>query len=103
MQNSVTKLPRHILADITGNNNQAIKAFENLELSATVTLPEQIALISGLVEMANSNALQAMMMANQLLSQSQQNIPPVGVNVANDGYLPPVGDYQSCNQLLVSV
>lgn len=102
-ETKTVKLPRHLLSIITGGNHQAIKAFENIEQSTTVTIPQQIANVTSLAEMANDNALQALIVANQLLEQLRQNIPPVAVPIAESSYLPPVGDYQSQDDYLVSV
>lgn len=87
------KLPRPIIAKIAQGNNQAIKALENMETVALDT-PDQIVVLTQLVEIANSNAMQAAMIANQLLAQQSPYLPAVAYSPDVDSYLPVVGHYE---------
>lgn len=90
MSDKVFKLPRNLIAKMVDNNHQAIKAIENIEQQSTLTLPEQMTVLNQLVELANANAMQASLIANQLLNEQSP-------------YLPPVAYYQEPNIFLDSV
>lgn len=79
------------------NNPQSIKAIENIE-STTLDIPGQVALLTQLVDIANNNAIQAALMANQLLEQQSPYLAPVSVNLEQANYLSPVSNYEFITQ-----
>lgn len=99
------KIPRAVLAQMTGNNPQAIKAFENMEAS--------INYLPGDLEAALIQALDAAMQAAMMANQIKQDLAPylqavavpveqstplsvVAINIANQGYLSTIGGACDC-------
>lgn len=70
----VSKLPRAVLAKMTDNNPQAIKAFENIEKSVTETNPKDIADLIIRIDGVTDQAEQATIIATQLTAIAQQLI-----------------------------
>lgn len=113
--NKVYKIPRNILAEMTNNNQQAIAALENIEITTGRT-PQQIEeLLTSIVilgekaEQATQIATQSTAIAQQLLSdlvpqlnavsvpQAQTDaLNAVNVSISQDNQLQPVGNYQDC-------
>ena len=102
--NSITKIPRHILAKMTGGDNQAIKAFENMEFQ-TLSLPEQVAYLQTALAMAQNDIIYSTRLANEALDaiKSLQRLPPVPVQAEQSQYLPPVSYQSSTNNYLSPV
>ena len=96
--NSVTKLPRSTLAKMTGGDNQAIKAFENMEFQ-TLSLPEQVAYLQTALAMAQNDIIYSTRLANEALDAAKalQRLPPVPVYAEQGQYLPPVSYQNSDN------
>lgn len=90
--NNITKLPRHTLAKMTGGDNQAIKAFENMEFQ-TLSLPEQVAYLQTALAMAQNDIIYSTRLANEALdaAKSLQRLPPVPVFDEIAYYPSPVG------------
>ena len=83
--NKTFKIPRDILAQITQNNPQAIKAFENIEATSN-GLPQDMADLVIQIEGAASQAEQAAILAtqavaiiNQLMADNQSPLQAVSV------------------------
>lgn len=96
--NSVTKLPRSILAKITGGDNQAIKAFENLEYQS-LGYAEKIEYLETLLATAQNDIIYSTRLANEALDaiKALQRLPPVPVYAEQGQYLPPVSYQNSDN------
>lgn len=83
--NRTFKIPRDVLAQITGNNPQAIKAFENIEV-VTNDVPQDMADLVIQIEGAASQAEQAAILAtqavaiiNQMVADNQAPLQAVSV------------------------
>ena len=83
--NKTFKIPRDILAQITQNNPQAIKAFENIEVVSNET-PQNLEDIFIQIENSTSQAEQAAILAtqavaiiNQLISDNKAPLQAVSV------------------------
>lgn len=102
--NSITKLPRHILAKMTGGDNQAIKAFENMEFQ-TLSLPEQVAYLQTALAMAQNDIIYSTRLANEALdaAKSLQRLPPVPVHAEQGQYLASVSSQSSISQYIPPV
>lgn len=102
--NSIIKLPRSILAKMTGGDNQAIKAFENMEFQ-TLSLPEQVAYLQTALAMAQNDIIYSTRLANEALDAAKalQRLPPVPVHAEQGQYLPPVSNQLSISQHLPPV
>ena len=102
--NSITKLPRHTLAKMTGGDNQAIIAFENMEFQ-TLSLPEQVAYLQTALAMAQYDIIYSTRLANEALDliKALQRLPPVPVCAEQGRYLPPVSNQLSISQHLPPV
>lgn len=89
--NSVTKLPRSTLAKMTGGDNQAIKAFENLEYQS-LGYAEKIEYLETLLATAQNDIIYSTRLANEALDAAKalQRLPPVPVYAEQEQYLPPV-------------
>lgn len=99
--NSITKLPRQTLAKMTGGDNQAIKAFENIEYQS-LTLPEKINYLEAALAIAQNDIIYSTRLANEALEavKALQRLPPVPVFDEPPQYLPPVShQIQSTNYL----
>lgn len=73
----VSKLPRAVLAKMTDNNPQAIKAFENIEIAVTETNPQEIADLIIRIDGVTEQAEQAVIIATQLNAIAQQLIADI--------------------------
>ena len=73
----VSKLPRAVLAKMTDNNPQAIKAFESIEKSVTETNPKDIADLIIRIDGITDQAEQATIIATQLTAIAQQLIADI--------------------------
>ncbi|WP_372844804.1 hypothetical protein [Psychrobacter sp.] len=71
--NRTFKIPRDVLAQITGGNTQAIKAFENIEV-VTNDVPQDMADLVIQIEGAASQAEQAAILATQAVAIINQKI-----------------------------
>lgn len=102
--NSITKLPRSTLAKMTGGDNQAIKALENMEFQ-TLSLPEQVAYLQTALAMAQNDIIYSTRLANEALDliKALQRLPPVPVHAEQGQYLPPVSSQLSISQHLSPV
>lgn len=102
--NSITKIPRHTLAKMTGGDNQAIKAFENMEFQA-LSLPEQVAYLQTALAIAQNDIIYSTRLANEALDAAKalQRLPPVPVYAEQGQYLPPVNNQLSISQYLSPV
>lgn len=94
----VFKLPRHLLAVIANNNQQAIKALENLEVEVGVSLPEQIELLKDTTERLDSETAGAVAIALNAFAVAQQ-----ALENANNGYLGAVAVAECADSYLVAV
>lgn len=74
--NKTLRIPRSILAEMTNNNSQAIKALEGMQLSIFDLLPADIA---DIIQRAAADAMQASMIANQVREQLQPYLQAVAV------------------------
>ena len=102
--NNITKLPRHTLAKMTGGDNQAIKAFENMEFQ-TLSLPEQVAYLQTALAMAQNDIIYSTRLANEALDliKALQRLPPVPVQAEQGQYLPPISNQLSISQYIPPV
>lgn len=120
--NKTFKIPRDVLAQITGNNPQAIKAFESIEATSNA-LPEDMADIVVQIESAASQAEQAAILATQAVAIINQmiadNQPPlqavsvpsersdsmqaVNVSIYQDEQLQSVNNPYDCQTQLIPV
>lgn len=107
--NKVYKIPRNVLAEMTNNNPQAIKALENIE-QVTERSPIEIADIIIKIESAASQAEQAIIIATQLTGITQQliaDIRPtlnaVSVPLEASEYLQAVNVSNDCHQTLTPI
>lgn len=73
----VSKLPRAVLAEMTNNNPQAIRAFENMETAVTETNPQEIADLIIRIDGVTDQAEQAVIIATQLNAIAQQLIADI--------------------------
>lgn len=73
----VSKLPRAVLAEMTNNNPQAIRAFENMETAVTETNPQEIADLIIRIDSVTDQAEQAVIIATQLTAIAQQLIADI--------------------------
>lgn len=73
----VSKLPRAVLAKMTDNNPQAIRAFENIESAVTETNPKEIADLIIRIDGVTDQAEQAVIIATQLTAIAQQLIADI--------------------------
>ena len=73
----VSKLPRAVLAKMTDNNPQAIRAFENIEIAVTETNPQEIADLIIRIDGVTDQAEQAIIIATQLTAIAQQLIADI--------------------------
>lgn len=85
--NKTLKIPRDVLAQMTNNNPQAIKALEKLQLSVFDLLPDDIQQI---IETAAADAQQAATIANQLRQEAMPYLSAVSVPISPDSALQPV-------------
>lgn len=72
-----SKLPRAVLAKMTDNNPQAIKAFENIEIAVTETNPQEIADLIIRIDGVTETSEQAIIIATQLTAIAQQLIADI--------------------------
>ena len=102
--NSVTKLPRSTLAKMTGGDNQAIKAFENLEYQS-LGYAEKIEYLENILATAQNDIIYSTRLANDALDaiKSLQRLPPVPVQAEQSQYLPPISYQSSTNNYLSPV
>lgn len=107
--NKVYKIPRNVLAEMTNNNPQAIKALENIE-QVTERSPIEIADIIIKIESAASQAEQAIIIATQLTGITQQliaDIRPtlnaVSVPLEPSDHLQAVNVSNDCHQTLTPI
>lgn len=102
--NSIIKLSRHTLAKMTGGDNQAIKAFENMEFQ-TLSLPEQVAYLQTALAMAQNDIIYSTRLANEALDliKALQRLQPVPVYAEQGQYLPPVSNQLSISQYIPPV
>lgn len=91
--NRTFKIPRDVLAQITGGNPQAIKAFEGIETVANDT-PQDMADLVIQIEGAASQAEQAAILAtqavaiiNQMIADNQAPLQAVSVPSEPSDYL----------------
>lgn len=96
--NKTIKLPRQILALITGNNRQAIKALENIEYQA-LTLPDRIFILEYGLSIAQQDIILATRLVNEALEQIQalQRLHLVQYAVDESNYLPAIYSLQTAN------
>lgn len=106
----VSKLPRAVLAKMTDNNPQAIKAFENIEKSVTETNPKDIADLIIRIDGITNQAEQATIIATQLTAIAQQliaDIRPtlnaVSVPLEPSDHLQAVNVSNDCHQTLTPI
>lgn len=102
--NSVTKLPRSTLAKMTGGDNQAIKAFENLEYQS-LGFAEKIEYLENILAAAQNDIIYSTRLANEALDliKALQRLPPVPVCAEQGQYLSPVSSQLSISQHLSPV
>lgn len=120
--NKTFKIPRDVLAQITGNNPQAIKAFENIEATSN-GLPQDMADIVIQIESAASQAEQAAILAtqavaiiNQMVADNQaplqavsvpsersDSLQAVSVSMYQDSQLQTVSSPYDCQTQLIPV
>ena len=98
--NKTLRIPRSILAEMTNNNPQAIKAMEGLQLSAFDLLPTDIA---DIIQRAAADAMQAAMIANQLRQELSPYLAAVSVPQETSNYLQAVNGACDCNNQLQAV
>ena len=85
--NKTFKIPRQVLMVVFNGDMQAVKAMENLQLSAFDLLPQDIQQI---IETAAADAQQAAMIANQLRQEAMPYLSAVSVPISGDTPLQPV-------------
>lgn len=107
--NRTFKIPRDVLAQITGNNPQAIKAFENIEATSNA-FPDDMADIVIRIESAEEQAEQSTIIANQvaaIISQAIADIRPtlnaVSVPLEPSDYLQAVSVSIDCQNQIIPV
>lgn len=88
--NKTFKIPRDVLAQITGGNPQAIKAFESIEVTSN-SIPQDMADLVIQIEGAASQAEQAAILATQAVAIINQMIadnqaPLQAVSVPSERY-----------------
>lgn len=81
------KIPRQVLMVVFNGDMQAVKAMENLQLSAFDLLPQDIQQI---IETAAADAQQAATIANQLRQEVMPYLSAVSVPISPDNTLQPV-------------
>ena len=106
----VSKLPRAVLAKMTDNNPQAIRAFENIETAVIETNPQEIADLIIRIDGVTDQAEQAVIIATQLTAIAQQliaDIRPtlnaVSVPLEPSDYLQAVNVSMDCQTQLLPV
>lgn len=106
----VHKLPRSVLAKMTDNNPQAIKAFENLEIAVNVNNPKDITELIIRIDGVTSQSEQAVIIATQLTAIAQQLIADIrptlnAVSVPSEpsDYLQAVSVSNNCQNQLTPV
>lgn len=120
--NKTFKIPRDVLAQMTGGNPQAIKAFENIEVVANDT-PQDMADLVIQIEGAASQAEQAAILAtqaaaiiNQMIADNQaplqavsvpsersDSLQAVSVSINQDDHLQNVSSPYDCQTQLIPV
>ncbi|MGM8938155.1 hypothetical protein ACS8E2_05615 [Psychrobacter glaciei] len=107
--NKIFKIPRDVLAKITGGNPQAIKAFENIEATSN-GLPQDMADLAIQIEGAASQAEQAAILAtqavaiiNQMIADNQAPLQAVSVPSESQTYLQAVSVSLDCQNQLIPV
>lgn len=98
--NKVLRIPRSILAEMTNNNPQAIKAMEGLQLGVFDLLPNDI---QDIIQRAAEDAMQAAMIANQLRQELSPYLATVSVPIEQSNYLQAVNGACDCNNQLQAV
>lgn len=98
--NRKLKIPRDVLAQMTNNNPQAIKALEGLQLAVFDLLPDDI---KEIIEKAAADAQQAAMIANQLREQLKPYLQAVSVPIQPQEQLQAVSSAIDCNYQLQAV
>lgn len=99
-ERKVLRIPRNILAEMTNNNPQAIKAMEGLQIGVFDLLPTDITQI---IQRAAADAMQAAMIANQLRDQLPQQLQAVSVPLEQSNYLQAVNGSCDCNYPLQAI
>lgn len=99
-ERKVLRIPRSILAEMTKNNPQAIKALEGLQSGVFELLPQNI---TEIIERAAADAMQAAMMANQLRDQLPQQLQAVSVPLEQSNYLQAVNGACDCSYPLQAI
>lgn len=120
--NKTFKIPRDVLAQITGGNSQAIKAFESIEATSN-GIPQDMADLVIQIEGAASQAEQAAILANQALaiinqmiadnqaplqavsvpSEHSDSLQAVSVSIYQDEHLQTVSSPYDCQTQLIPV
>lgn len=107
--NRTFKIPRDVLAKITGNNPQAIKAFENIEANANDApkdMADLVIQIEGAVSQADQAAIlatQAVAIINQMIADNQAPLQAVSVPSEPSDYLQAVNVSIDCQTQLLPV
>lgn len=106
----ITRLPREVLAKMTDNNPQAIRAFENIENSITITNPKEIADLIIRIDGITDKSEQAVIIATQLTAIAQQliadirpTLSAVSVPLEPSDYLQAVNVSNDCYQALIPI
>lgn len=94
---TLLKISREVLAKMTNNNPQAIKAMEGLQSQAFDAIPKDIA---DIIERAAADAMQATMIANQMREQFKPYLQAVSAPQGQTSYLQSVNNTCECNQQL---
>lgn len=89
----VSKLPRAVLAKMTDNNPQAIRAFENIETAVIETNPQEIADLIIRIDGVTDQAEQAVIIATQLNAIAQQLIADIRPTLNAVSVPPEPSDY----------
>ena len=107
--NRTFKIPRGVLAQMTNNNPQAIKALENIEVVAneapqnTADLIVQIEGATSQAEQAAILATQAVAIIEQMITDNQVPLQAVSVPSERSDYLQAVNVSLDCQNQLIPV
>ena len=104
------KIPRQVLMVVFNGDMQAVKAMENLQLSAFDLLPQDMADLIVQIEGAASQAEQAAILAtqtfaiiNQMIADNQASLQAVSVPLERSDYLQAVNVSIDCQTQLLPV
>ncbi|WP_131669253.1 hypothetical protein [Psychrobacter pygoscelis] len=101
--NKRLKLPRATLAKITGNDPQAIKAFEGMQSQVFEQNPAEIKVIFDSIAEVMAQTIQATIIAHQVAQEQTPYLQAVGVPIESSFNLNPVNLPHDETNYLVTV